>query len=166
MIIYLLKYPDGKWVYRDDSSGPMSTGGYPFRVDTIKRATFWYDKEAAIKYAHVCRSDNFTLWQFDVDPERSNISIAERAKATEDKEYLEYLRLDKKYNSVIEECPFIMAWVGRCKEDSEPGETYCHNHLEKKCFKCSRQATRDCGHTSQFVCGAPSCDEHQHHVDG
>lgn len=52
--VYLLRYTDGRYVQRDDSTGPMSTGGYPFPVADIERATQWNTPEEAASYATVC----------------------------------------------------------------------------------------------------------------
>lgn len=165
--VYLLQYPSGKWVQRDDSSGPMSTGGCPFPVDSIERATFWYDKDEALKYAHTCKSDGFKLYWFEASPKLATVSPAEKARAAEDKEYLEYIRLAQKYGVVeLPKCGFNEAWVGSCKMSAVPGELRCEAHLKKKCYKCGEQAVKTCGHTSQFVCGTPTCAQHQCHADG
>ena len=47
---YILKYKNGRFVKRDDSTGPMSTGGYPDEVDTLEHATMWDTIEEAAKY--------------------------------------------------------------------------------------------------------------------
>lgn len=56
-------------------------------------------------------------------------------------------------------CKFDIAWVGKCKEEGEP---FCAKHVEKVCSSCGAQATRECGETGQFVCGAPLCDDCEH----
>lgn len=166
-MVYLLRYgPAGAWVQRDDSTGPMSTGGYPFKAKDIFSATRWTRKEDALKYAHICRDMGpFVLFEYEIESKQSKVSQIELAQASEDKEYLEYLRLAEKYGVEIPElkCEFSVAWVGACGQRTVNGREYCRVHLEKKCFSCDKQATRDCDHTSQFVCGMPMCDEHRHH---
>ncbi len=49
--LFVLMYNDGKFVQRDDSTGPMATGGYPFRVDDIEDATTWDSAAKAAEYA-------------------------------------------------------------------------------------------------------------------
>lgn len=161
-VIYLLQYPTGEWVRRDDS-----TGGYPERVKSLQNATFWYDKDEVLRYAHICKADGLSLYWFEAKPIKADVSPAEAARARGDKEYLEYMRLAKKYGGVeLGKCKFDIPWVGKCKKSVEPGEFYCAEHLKEKCYKCKRQATKGCAHTSQFVCGYPMCDEHNHHSDG
>lgn len=53
-------------------------------------------------------------------------------------------------------CEFNVAWVGKCK--SEPEKQFCEKHEKAKCCVCGSQATNECSHTGQFVCGAPLCD--------
>lgn len=54
--VFVLQYEDGKYVKRDDSTGPMSTGGYPSPVNTMREATFWHSSSVAARYAKTCRS--------------------------------------------------------------------------------------------------------------
>ena len=54
-------------------------------------------------------------------------------------------------------CRFIIAWVGQCKAAGIGG--FCEQHDGIKCVSCKAQATHDCDHTGQFVCGAPLCDD-------
>ena len=49
---YILLYPNGKYVKRDDSTGPMSTGGYPFPVNEVEKATTFKTLEDAVRYAN------------------------------------------------------------------------------------------------------------------
>lgn len=165
-MVYLLRYgPAGAWVERDDSTGPMSTGGYPMQAKDIRSATLWHDKAKALKYAHTCKDIGpFVLFEYEIEPKQSKVSQIELAQASEDKEYLEYLRLAEKYGVEIPElkCKFNMAWRGICEVKTVVGKEYCAKHLGEKCFSCGKQATRDCDHTSQFVCGMPMCDEHRH----
>lgn len=67
-IVYLLRYADGNYVQRDDSTGPMSTGGYPFPVDDVERATQWSDPQKAASYANVCgwRDMDRRVYQYEV----------------------------------------------------------------------------------------------------
>ena len=53
-------------------------------------------------------------------------------------------------------CKFVMAWIGRCRSDCQ-GQV-CEQHEKVKCCVCGAQATHECDHTGQFVCGAPLCD--------
>lgn len=55
--VYILKYQDGSYVKRDDSIGPMSSGGYPYRVNDIEKATRWDDLESASRYASHFQSE-------------------------------------------------------------------------------------------------------------
>lgn len=54
------------------------------------------------------------------------------------------------------ECRFSKAWIGFCKKPTD-GEV-CEEHAKVKCCVCGEQATSECAHTAQFVCGAPLCD--------
>ena len=51
--IFVLRYSDGKFVKMDDSTNPMSSGGYPYRVDQLEEATFFSSVEAAAQYAKI-----------------------------------------------------------------------------------------------------------------
>ena len=56
-----------------------------------------------------------------------------------------------------EVCGFDAAWIGICKKI-----TPCPEHKDKRCSKCKRIATRDCGHCYSIgVCGIPHCDDHR-----
>ena len=61
-------------------------------------------------------------------------------------------------------CKFDEAWRGRCGAKATEGD-YCASHAQMKCCVCNRQATHDCDHTGQFVCGAPLCDNCEGHTD-
>ena len=160
--LYVMRMPDGHWVKRDDSTGPMSTGGYPYPVDDLDRATRWTSVEDALKYMGVMK-EPWTVHKLTLSTVEVTVTPLMKAKATGDDEYLEYLRLQRKYGDVDEKCPFDKSWVGKCKKTPEIGEIYCDEHKDSKCFKCGAQATRDCDHTGQFVCGVPMCDQHRHH---
>lgn len=56
-------------------------------------------------------------------------------------------------------CNFDIAWVGKCRE-SVP----CVKHAGRKCSSCHAAATRECGETGQFVCGADLCDDCEHAI--
>lgn len=60
-------------------------------------------------------------------------------------------------------CKFDIAWVGKCKD--QPNDDLCNKHLGMKCCSCGEQATGECGETSQFVCGAPLCDDCEHTIE-
>ena len=73
--------------------------------------------------------------------------------------------LDAKPEKIEEftECQFDKSWVGRCKRPTS-GKKFCSEHLQKKCYSCKEQATRDCEATiGAFVCGEMMCDKHSHH---
>ena len=53
-------------------------------------------------------------------------------------------------------CRYEPCWQSRCKKERE-GE-FCSTHVGKLCCVCGEQASRECNHTGQFVCGAPLCD--------
>ena len=64
---------------------------------------------------------------------------------------------DEKLNK-LPKCAFSEAWRGYCK--NKPNESgYCDDHEGETCRECGKQATHDCAHTSQFVCGRPLCDD-------
>lgn len=160
---YVMRYPDGKWVQRDDSTGPMSSGGYPMRVSELRRATQWSDIEEALKYRHMFKSEGWTLHLLTFSTAEITITPLMEAKASGDDEYLEYLRLKRKFGEVDEQCPFDRAWIGKCKKTPEVGEIFCPEHADMKCGQCGAQATRDCAATiGAFVCGGPLCAEHSH----
>ena len=63
---------------------------------------------------------------------------------------------------LTKQCRFSLAWIGSCKKPC--GESgFCDQHEGVKCCKCGKQATQECPHTSQFVCGFPICDTCKHH---
>jgi len=59
-------------------------------------------------------------------------------------------------------CIFIKAFIGKCNEHAVHGE-YCKEHSELKCCVCGLKAARDCPETLGLVCGAPLCDNCDHH---
>jgi len=64
---YVMRYLNGLYVQRDDSTGPMSTGGYPTPVPDIEDATVWDDLESAMKYQQMfIRSTPFEIFQVTV----------------------------------------------------------------------------------------------------
>jgi hypothetical protein len=54
-------------------------------------------------------------------------------------------------------CNYNLAWIGKCKNSNVEGESYCKEHLNKRC-KCGKQATHECSIASSLVCGYPLCD--------
>lgn len=61
-------------------------------------------------------------------------------------------------------CPYYPAYSGRC--NAIKGESgFCSRHNGKACSVCGEQATRECNHTGQFVCGAPLCPDCEGYVD-
>lgn len=62
----------GQYVERDDSTGPMSTGGYPMATTDPLRATVFATEEKALAYA----SHGFQemkLWYLYITIEESNV---------------------------------------------------------------------------------------------
>ena len=159
-----MQYASGEWVQRDDSNGPMATGGYPFKVKELSKATRWETPEAALKYRAVGQDWDWTLHRLEMTTVKETITPAMEAAARGDEEFKEFQRLAKKYGlNGTGECPFNRAWIGKCKKVPAVGELYCDDHKELKCFKCGAQATADCSHAGQFVCGVPHCAQHNHH---
>lgn len=60
-------------------------------------------------------------------------------------------------------CRYYPCWQNQCKKECE-GE-FCAAHLGKKCSVCGEQASNECNHTGQFVCGTPLCDNCEGHTD-
>lgn len=54
-------------------------------------------------------------------------------------------------------CEFVRAYIGACGGPVHTGR-FCAHHIGTKCAACGGQATNECCHTGQFVCGAPLCD--------
>lgn len=61
-----------------------------------------------------------------------------------------------------DQCIFVEAWIGRCKEPAVEGGCRCVKHEKKKCESCDAPATHTCDSTGQFVCGADLCDDCEH----
>lgn len=61
------------------------------------------------------------------------------------------------------QCTYDLAWRGHCQAACE-GDI-CDEHIKRKCVSCGEQATRECDHTGQFVCGAPLCPNCEGHTD-
>ncbi len=57
------------------------------------------------------------------------------------------------------QCGFVEAWIGSCKNPNP-----CEKHSSLKCYSCGDPATKNCGETGQFVCGAPLCDNCEHTI--
>lgn len=57
--------------------------------------------------------------------------------------------------SYIGRCTFTPAWQSRCCNVC--AGDFCDRHSGIKCSSCGEQATTECAHTGQFVCGAPLC---------
>lgn len=96
MTKYVMQYPDGQWVVRDDSTGPMSTGGYPFPTTDVSKATTWDTMQKALKYRAVGKN-NWTVHVLTYHTENMHLSEEDIARELGDAEYLEYLRLKKIY---------------------------------------------------------------------
>lgn len=54
-------------------------------------------------------------------------------------------------------CGFGLAYQPNCKEITW-GEGFCKTHKNEKCCVCKKQASYQCSHAGQFVCGYPLCD--------
>lgn len=67
-----------------------------------------------------------------------------------------------KQKEVFTSCLFDKAWIGPCKKPTKEGFKFCDDHLKEKCFKCKKQATKECDFAGQFVCGMPTCDKCRH----
>ena len=65
--VFVLKYNNGDYVKRDDSTGPMSTGGYPFPVKTVEEATKWDTQEAAARYGNTSGFRDFIRAVFPLE---------------------------------------------------------------------------------------------------
>ena len=51
---------------------------------------------------------------------------------------------------------------GFCAESSIAGETYCREHLTKRCNTCGKQAIRMCPKKDWGICNLALCLEHNH----
>ena len=61
-------------------------------------------------------------------------------------------------------CRYLPAYSGRC--GALAGESgFCAHHVGKECRVCGVQATNECNHTGQFVCGTPLCSDCEGWVD-
>lgn len=60
-------------------------------------------------------------------------------------------------------CQYQLAWQGQCNADC--ADRFCTVHQQVTCSVCWEQATHECEHTGQFVCGAPLCDNCEGHTD-
>lgn len=78
-------------------------------------------------------------------------------------DFNQFMNIEK---TQTKQCVFIEAWIGRCKNDAVPGGIVCEHHRKQKCWSCEEQATSNCEHTSQFVCGVAQCNKHKHHSGG
>lgn len=63
----------------------------------------------------------------------------------------------------MSKCTYSVAWRGHCQAACD-GDL-CVEHLKRKCVSCGKQATNECNHTGQFVCGAPLCDSCEGRTD-
>lgn len=61
-------------------------------------------------------------------------------------------------------CKFDISWVGTCKNPATD-TGFCEEHSKVKCSVDGKQATHDCDHTGQFVCGSPLCDGCEGYVE-
>jgi hypothetical protein len=63
-------------------------------------------------------------------------------------------------------CKYIKCYASsNCGDDTVNGSDFCLEHINKECVSCKEQATYECCHTGQFVCGAPLCDNCTGFVD-
>jgi hypothetical protein len=56
------------------------------------------------------------------------------------------------------DCIYDKAWIGKCGKPTIYGSSFCKEHAGMACCVCGEQATHECDHTGQFVCGYPLCD--------
>ena len=56
--------------------------------------------------------------------------------------------------TALQQCPYDIAWVGRCKDMGTP---FCEKHAGRRCAVCGQQAVRECSETTMAVCGTPLC---------
>lgn len=57
-------------------------------------------------------------------------------------------------------CKYVPCYSdSKCNRVCEDNELFCNSHKGKTCVSCGSQATKECNHTGQFVCGAPLCDD-------
>lgn len=61
-------------------------------------------------------------------------------------------------------CRYRPAYSGRCNVIAG-SNGFCSRHAGQKCRVCGDQATNECNHTGQFVCGTPLCDDCEGWVD-
>jgi len=62
-------------------------------------------------------------------------------------------------------CKFRDNWKGVCENEALENKEYCEEHLGLECSSCGKQATHSCHETlTQFVCGAPLCDDCEHWI--
>ena len=54
-------------------------------------------------------------------------------------------------------CGYRPAWEGACKAETDGG--LCENHAGGECCSCGAEATNECNHTGQFICGYKLCDD-------
>ena len=59
-------------------------------------------------------------------------------------------------------CGFKRAWTSPCNLPKLEGEEVCSVHIDKKCW-CGGQAVKECSVASSFVCGTPTCADHECH---
>lgn len=65
--VFVLMWQDGLFVQRDDSTGPMSTGGYPLKAASLEDATQWESMEDAAAYAQICGWNEMRRQVYPVD---------------------------------------------------------------------------------------------------
>lgn len=132
-------------------------------VTDLTEAKTWGDKIEAVRFTQE-NNGMWTIHRLKLSTTPEIITPAEDAEARGDEEFLEFQRLAKKFGKAgTGQCPFNEAWVGKCGNTPEVGELFCERHKDMKCYKCGAQATSNCAHAGQFVCGVPQCDVHNRH---
>lgn len=58
-------------------------------------------------------------------------------------------------------CRYGLAYSGNCGALILAGH-YCVAHVTERCTCCGEQATHECSHAGQFVCGYPLCNDCWH----
>lgn len=97
-------------------------------------------------------------------PDRTNrfSCNADKCRIERELEQQTFKRQEKEALSRLNLCPFEEAWVGYCMNRLIARDKYCQKHLGQRCWKCGKQAVRNCSITSQLVCGVPCCAHHPH----
>mgnify|MGYP000415684735 CR=1 FL=1 len=74
------------------------------------------------------------------------------------KKHEEQIEKEKVELKGLNQCIFLIAWIGWCKKEGHP---WCEEHNDLTCSNkgCDNQAVESCDHSFSLVCGAPYCNE-------